>query len=99
MAKANEPTVIKKYANRRLYNTGTSTYVTLEDLAAMIKAGVKPLGTVVAGDQKHALVSAFLAKHFTGVVGSDLRQPIGTVTTVDAAIRAPQSMDAYPMKS
>lgn len=30
-----------------------------------------------------ALVSAFLAKHFTGVVGSDLRQPIGTVTTVD----------------
>ena len=39
MAKANEPTVIKKYANRRLYNTGTSTYVTLEDLAAMIKAG------------------------------------------------------------
>jgi polyhydroxyalkanoate synthesis repressor PhaR len=31
--------VIKKYANRRLYNTGTSTYVTLEDLAAMVKAG------------------------------------------------------------
>jgi polyhydroxyalkanoate synthesis repressor PhaR len=30
---------IKKYANRRLYNTGTSTYVTLEDLAAMVKAG------------------------------------------------------------
>jgi len=43
----------------------------------------KPLGTVVAGGQKHALVSAFLAKHFTGVVGSDLRQPIGTVTTKD----------------
>ncbi len=34
-----EPTVIKKYANRRLYNTGTSTYVTLEDLADMVKAG------------------------------------------------------------
>ena len=33
------PTVIKKYANRRLYNTGTSTYVTLEDLAEMVKAG------------------------------------------------------------
>lgn len=38
MAKNSEPTVIKKYANRRLYNTGTSTYVTLEDLAAMVKA-------------------------------------------------------------
>ena len=31
--------VIKKYANRRLYNTATSTYVTLEDLAVMVKAG------------------------------------------------------------
>lgn len=38
MAK-NEPVTIKKYANRRLYNTGTSTYVTLEDLATMVKAG------------------------------------------------------------
>jgi polyhydroxyalkanoate synthesis repressor PhaR len=34
-----EPITIKKYANRRLYNTGTSTYVTLEDLAAMVKTG------------------------------------------------------------
>lgn len=31
--------VIKKYANRRLYNTSTSTYVTLEDLADMVKKG------------------------------------------------------------
>src|SRR5215468_10022089 len=33
-----EPVVIKKYANRRLYNTDTSTYVTLDDLAAMVKS-------------------------------------------------------------
>ena len=33
------PTAIKKYANRRLYHTGTSSYVTLEDLARMVKAG------------------------------------------------------------
>ena len=39
MAKTDQPTTIKKYANRRLYNTGTSTYVTLEDLAAMVKNG------------------------------------------------------------
>jgi len=39
MAKAEGETVIKKYANRRLYNTGTSTYVTLEDLAKMVKKG------------------------------------------------------------
>jgi DNA (cytosine-5)-methyltransferase 1 len=42
----------------------------------------KPLGTVVAG-QKHALVQAFLAKHYTGVVGSDLNDPMATVTSVD----------------
>jgi polyhydroxyalkanoate synthesis repressor PhaR len=37
--KSAEPVTIKKYANRRLYNTGTSTYVTLEDLATMVKTG------------------------------------------------------------
>lgn len=42
----------------------------------------KPLGTVVAS-QKHAVVAAFLAKHYTGVVGSDMQDPIGTVTSVD----------------
>jgi polyhydroxyalkanoate synthesis repressor PhaR len=39
MATENKPITIKKYANRRLYNTGTSTYITLEDLAAMVKKG------------------------------------------------------------
>ena len=34
-----DPTIIKKYANRRLYHTGTSSYVTLEDLARMVKDG------------------------------------------------------------
>lgn len=33
------PVTIKKYANRRLYNTATSSYVTLENLATMVKAG------------------------------------------------------------
>ncbi len=33
------PVVVKKYANRRLYNTETSSYVTLEDLAAMVRGG------------------------------------------------------------
>lgn len=42
----------------------------------------KPVGTLV-GSQKHALVSAFLAKHYTGVVGADLTDPAPTVTSVD----------------
>ena len=37
---AGETVVIKKYANRRLYNTATSAYVTLEDLARMVREGV-----------------------------------------------------------
>ncbi|MCR9139754.1 MAG: polyhydroxyalkanoate synthesis repressor PhaR [Alphaproteobacteria bacterium] len=39
MAKKDGQTIIKKYANRRLYNTGTSSYVTLDDLAVMVKDG------------------------------------------------------------
>jgi len=37
--KALPPIVVKKYANRRLYNTETSSYVTLDDLAAMVRDG------------------------------------------------------------
>jgi polyhydroxyalkanoate synthesis repressor PhaR len=39
MAKENSPITIKKYANRRLYNTDTSAYITLDDLAAIVKRG------------------------------------------------------------
>jgi polyhydroxyalkanoate synthesis repressor PhaR len=35
-----KPVVIKKYANRRLYNTSTSSYVTLDHLSAMVKQGI-----------------------------------------------------------
>ncbi|MCT9127484.1 DNA cytosine methyltransferase [Cupriavidus gilardii] len=46
----------------------------------------KPLGTVVAGGAKHALVSAFLAKHYGGNYdgpGVGLREPASTITTTD----------------
>jgi polyhydroxyalkanoate synthesis repressor PhaR len=39
MVKFEDPIVIKKYANRRLYNTGTGNYATLEDIIGIIKAG------------------------------------------------------------
>jgi polyhydroxyalkanoate synthesis repressor PhaR len=38
-APAQPPIVIKKYANRRLYNTSSSSYVTLEELAHLLRAG------------------------------------------------------------
>ncbi|MBI2233467.1 MAG: polyhydroxyalkanoate synthesis repressor PhaR [Micavibrio aeruginosavorus] len=37
--RSDKPTVIKKYANRRLYDTGRSSYVTLDDLCTMVKEG------------------------------------------------------------
>jgi polyhydroxyalkanoate synthesis repressor PhaR len=40
-SKGESPVVIKKYANRRLYNTQTSSYVTLDHLAAMVKEGTE----------------------------------------------------------
>lgn len=46
----------------------------------------KPLGTCVAGGNKHALVAAFLAKHYGGNYtgpGSSLQSPLPTATTVD----------------
>lgn len=39
MAKADTPLLIKRYASRRLYNTETSDYVTLEDIAGFIREG------------------------------------------------------------
>lgn len=45
----------------------------------------RPLGTVVAGGIKHALVVAFIAKHYggNGTPGQSLRAPLGTVTCKD----------------
>ncbi|MCB1556747.1 MAG: polyhydroxyalkanoate synthesis repressor PhaR [Alphaproteobacteria bacterium] len=37
--RAEGPTIVKKYANRRLYDTGRSSYVTLDDLCEMVKEG------------------------------------------------------------
>jgi DNA (cytosine-5)-methyltransferase 1 len=43
----------------------------------------RPLGVVPAGGCKHALVAAFLAKHFGGVVGQGVDRPASTVTATD----------------
>jgi len=45
----------------------------------------EPLRTICANTKggHHALIEAFLSKHYTGVVGSDMQEPIGTVTSVD----------------
>jgi polyhydroxyalkanoate synthesis repressor PhaR len=41
MSDAKQTVTIKKYANRRLYNTATSSYVTLDNLSQMVKEGIE----------------------------------------------------------
>lgn len=50
--------------------------------AARVNSLEAPLNTVV-GAKKHALVAAFLAKHFGGVVGQRVDQPASTITAKD----------------
>ncbi|MBB3946377.1 polyhydroxyalkanoate synthesis repressor PhaR [Rhizobium skierniewicense] len=73
MAKHNGETVIKKYANRRLYNTGTSTYVTLEDLAKMVKRGeeFKVQDAKTSEDITHAVLTQIIMEQ-EGKTGNTL---------------------------
>lgn len=71
----------------------------------------KPAATIVAGGSKHAVVSAFLAQHNTGVVGHDARSPVSTIVgkgctqgvvaahlmNMKGSARAPRSMGARDM--
>ena len=43
----------------------------------------EPLHTITTQGNKFSLVSAFLAKHYSGVIGHSVKKPIGTVTTSD----------------
>ncbi len=35
-----DPLIIKRYPNRKLYNTGTSSYINIEELAVLIRKGI-----------------------------------------------------------
>lgn len=63
----------------------------------------KPLGTIVAGGRKHALVAAFLAKHFGGheSPGTQLSLPLSTITTQDhhALVAVPLAVDAQDRRA
>jgi polyhydroxyalkanoate synthesis repressor PhaR len=54
--------VIKKYANRRLYNTGTSSYITLDDLAKMTREGIdfKVLDAKTGEDITHTILTQII---------------------------------------
>ncbi|WP_427966926.1 polyhydroxyalkanoate synthesis repressor PhaR [Altererythrobacter sp.] len=56
------PVIVKKYANRRLYNTSTSSYITLEDLAAMVRDDVEfqVLDAKTGDDITHSILTQII---------------------------------------
>ena len=73
-AEKKEAVVIKKYANRRLYSTETSTYVTLEDLAQMVR-GDKDFVVYDAksgDDLTHAVLTQIIVEHESRPDGNNL---------------------------
>ncbi|MBY6202353.1 polyhydroxyalkanoate synthesis repressor PhaR [Maritalea mobilis] len=65
MAEPTEPLLIKRYASRRLYNTETSDYVTLEDIAGFIRAGreVKIVDLKSGDDLTRQYLLQIIAEH------------------------------------
>ncbi|WP_370183302.1 polyhydroxyalkanoate synthesis repressor PhaR [Alteriqipengyuania sp.] len=59
-----EPIVIKKYANRRLYNTHSSSYITLDDLAKMTREGLDftVLDAKSGDDITHAILTQIIVE-------------------------------------
>ena len=59
---ADGATIIKKYANRRLYNTASSSYITLDDLARMTRDGVefKVLDAKSGEDITHSILTQII---------------------------------------
>ena len=60
--RANEPIIIKKYANRRLYNTRSSSYITLEDLSRMTREGLdfQVLDAKTGNDITHQILTQII---------------------------------------
>ena len=60
--KGDEPIIIKKYANRRLYNTRSSSYITLEDLSRMTREGVdfQVLDAKTGNDITHQILTQII---------------------------------------
>lgn len=62
-----DPVIIKKYANRRLYNTRSSSYITLDDLARMTRDGVEfqVLDAKTGADITHAILTQIIMEEET----------------------------------
>jgi polyhydroxyalkanoate synthesis repressor PhaR len=74
---AGETVIVKKYANRRLYNTRSSSYITLDDLARMTREGIdfKVLDAKTGNDITHQILTQIIMEEESS--GGEQMLPIG----------------------
>ena len=72
-----EHVVVKKYANRRLYNTRSSSYITLDDLARMTRAGIDfvVLDAKTGADITHSILTQIIMEEEAS--GGEQMLPVG----------------------
>jgi len=98
--KASEPIIIKKYANRRLYNTASSAYVTLEDLRELVAQDVdfRVVDAKSGDDLTRAVLTQILAEAEQGGASllpiGFLRQIIGMYGDGMSSWMVPQYLEA-----
>jgi polyhydroxyalkanoate synthesis repressor PhaR len=74
---ADETVIVKKYANRRLYNTRSSSYITLDDLARMTREGIdfQVLDAKTGSDITHQILTQIIMEEESS--GGEQMLPIG----------------------
>ena len=99
MPDADKPLLVKRYASRRLYNTETSDYVTLEDIAAFIRAGreVQIVDLKSGDDLTRQYLLQIIAEHESkgeNVLPTDVLTSLVRSYTTQAATVVPQFLAA-----
>ena len=99
MADTNKPLLIKRYASRRLYNTETSDYVTLEDIAAFIREGreVQIVDLKSGDDLTRQYLLQIIAEHESrgeSMLGVDILTDLVRSYTSQASSIVPQFLQA-----
>ncbi len=94
-----KPLLIKRYASRRLYNTETSDYVTLEDIAAFIRQGrdVQIVDLKSGDDLTRQYLLQIIAEHESrgeNVLPTDVLTSLVRTYTTQAAAVMPQFLAA-----
>lgn len=99
MVDSNKPLLIKRYASRRLYNTETSDYVTLEDIASFIREGreVQIVDLKSGDDLTRQYLLQIIAEHESrgeSVLGVDILTDLVRSYTSQASSVVPQFLQA-----